>query len=129
VVNNAVWALCLGPDGPTDYDRLADRMAVLAAAADRTRRVMYLSTLGAVLYRAGRFGEAAERLKSCVSPGANIHPCDAAFLAMAYSRAGDTDLARQWLAKVVLPPPMPWQERAETEILIREANALIDERD
>ena len=72
-----------------------------------------LNVLGAALYRAGRYGEAIERLSGVI--GAPVHggrwkwaaraSCSPAiagyFLAMAHHRLGDADQARTWLNKAV----------------------------
>jgi len=65
----------------------------------------YLNTLGAVLYRAGRFDEAAERLAEAETAyQATPDPSGSIiyswlFLAMTHHHLGHTEPAREWLAK------------------------------
>ena len=57
-----------------------------------------LNTLGAILYRAGRFEEAVRQLERSVEVhGAGGTPYDALFLAMAHHQLGHADEARRWL--------------------------------
>jgi hypothetical protein len=61
-----------------------------------------LNTLGAALYRAGRFEEAIRRLnKSSKTQGDEGVPKRFAFLAMAHHRLGHQDDAKHWLDKLI----------------------------
>ena len=98
-----------------------------------------LNTLGAALYRAGRFEEAVRQLdRSVEAHGAGGTPFDALFLAMAHHRLGRVEQARDWLrrgtaaARAAKRQANPrddgssWISRLELEILGREAASLID---
>jgi WD40 repeat protein/tetratricopeptide (TPR) repeat protein len=95
-------------------------------------------TLGAVLYRMGRFEPAVRELHSAVEADrddAAAAPC--LFLAMAYHRLGKSEDARGWLdeagRRLAVPPArkrseeeMPeWAERLALERLRKEAETLL----
>jgi Flp pilus assembly protein TadD len=97
-----------------------------------------LNTLGAILYRAGRFEAAVQKLNRAVEVhGANGTEYDALFLAMAHHQLGHAEEARRWLRLGTGVDPLaaqtpsapggtPWITRLEIEILRREASAMID---
>ena len=100
------WACVLAPDATTDW-------ATAVALAENSvhsepKSVLYLNTLGAVLYRAGRFDESLARLSEA---GALVQePSEATlfppayiwfFLAMAHGQLGNQEEARQWYDKAV----------------------------
>jgi tetratricopeptide (TPR) repeat protein len=69
-------------------------LAVNGAPEDDTR----LNTLGAALYRAGRFAEAVHRLEEAIQKRRGFSTwADWVFLAMAQHRLGHHDEARRWL--------------------------------
>jgi tetratricopeptide (TPR) repeat protein len=77
------------------------RLAELAVKSDPTNAA-YLSTLGAVAYRGGRWDVAVARLGEAVRlRGANARAEDQFFLALACRRRGMADEARAWLDKGV----------------------------
>ena len=77
---------------------LAGRPARRGGRRQRPHVANRLNTLGAVLYRAGRFEEAVRQLKRSVEVhGAGGTPYDALFLAMAHHQLGHADQARRWL--------------------------------
>src|SRR5262249_10742834 len=106
-------AFALGPNATDDWtkplawvDHALDRLAAADAARpdkqDETRRVrhMFLNTRGAVLFRAGRFEEAAKVLRD----GMSLHPDggefhDRLFLALAEHRLGHAGADGQAAAK------------------------------
>jgi tetratricopeptide (TPR) repeat protein len=101
VANNAVWLFCLSPGAVPEYKSLvtlAER-AVKEPLNEQQRRV-HLNTLGVILFRAGRYQEAIDRLEERVAagevPGA---PVDWVFLAMAHHRLGHKLEANRWLDK------------------------------
>src|SRR5262249_37321748 len=112
-----------------------------AAIAAKPRQPDLLNTLGAALYRAGRFEEGARRLEEAVAlRGGEDSVADRLLLAMAYSQAGRSATARSWLAKAVPagerpdrpgppgpsgPVPLPWPLEIEHQVLGREAVALV----
>ena len=89
-----------------------------------------LNTLGAALFRAGRFEDAIRRLEEGIKlrNGAET-PQDWPFLAMAHHRLGHRDEARGWLDRLRdrRPSTKPYQFWNELEIgLLRsEAEAVI----
>jgi Flp pilus assembly protein TadD len=107
------------------------------AAANRPDNTR-LNTLGAILYRAGRFEEAVRQLRRAVEVyGAEGTPYDALFLAMAHQQLRHADEARRWLrlgtavdsrsvANHLVSGETPWFSRLELEVLRREATALIE---
>jgi tetratricopeptide (TPR) repeat protein len=95
------------PDAVADWTPLA-RWAEQTLAAD-AKDVDRLSVLGAVLYRAGRFDEAARRLHQAEAAFQKTPVPSAAwsiaytwlFLALTHERLGHADQARQWLDRAV----------------------------
>ncbi len=89
-----------------------------------------LDTLGAALYRAGRFEEAIRRLEEAnmARPGAE-EPLDWPFLAMAHHRLGHHEEALRWLDRLrnrqpSTDPGQFWKE-VEVRLLGSEAEAVI----
>jgi serine/threonine protein kinase/WD40 repeat protein len=134
VVNELVWSCALGPGAVEDYSPLID-LTWSAAASQPEPHI--LNTLGALLYRAGRFEEAVRQLDRAVEArGAIATDYDAPFLAMAHRRLGHAEEARRWLRRDTAPAPFamsradasldnPWTRRLEVEILSREATAVV----
>ena len=128
--NNVAWACALEPEATADPAapvRLAE-----AALRDgpESSRDMYLNTLGAALYRAGRYAEAIRRLEEAIERrgGASI-PEDGPFLAMAHHRLGHPDEARRWLDRLrerqpSTAPAQFWDE-LEIRLLRSEAESVI----
>jgi WD40 repeat protein/serine/threonine protein kinase/tetratricopeptide (TPR) repeat protein len=137
--NTVVWRCCLGPDAvadPAQALRLIEK-----AVAQSPNNYFYLNTLGAYLYRAGRYEDAVRRLNEAMKgrPGGGS-AFDWVFLAMAHHRLGHAGEAGQWLAKVdrwisqadpkktpeVIPGlPLTWLLMLEGRVLHYEAQALI----
>ena len=136
------WACALAPDAITDWTT-AIALAEKAVQSD-PKFVMYLNTLGAVLYRAGRFDEALARLAE-VEPLVQ-EPSEAIksppaytwfFLAMAQHRLGHADEAKQWLDKAVAwtdkifaeadqgTADLSWNRRLTLKLLRDEATTLL----
>jgi tetratricopeptide (TPR) repeat protein len=124
------WACAIGPDATADPAapvQLAGLALDRAAAASRADA---LSTLGAVLYRAGRLDDAIRRLDEAIqSRGGVSVPQDWAFLAMAHFRSGHRDEARHWLDRLRDRPPVVdsadfWNE-LEIRLLRSEAEAVV----
>jgi WD40 repeat protein len=109
----------LRPDAVADIAplvRLAEKAAGKGRAAD-------LETLGAALYRAGRYADAVKRLGH--GTGGSI---EAQFLlALAHHRLGAADKARQCLAGAVkgAATAPSWQEQIRWKLLRAEAEALL----
>jgi tetratricopeptide (TPR) repeat protein len=133
-VNDLAWSCALGAGAIEDYApliRLAESAVAIRPAPNR------LNTLGALLYRAGRFEEAIRQLERSVEAhGAGGTDHDALFLAMAHHRLGRREEARRWLRRGTSPAPVAlykpdasddssWTLRLELEILRREAAATL----
>jgi hypothetical protein len=89
-----------------------------------------LNTLGAALYRSGRFEESIQRLEEGIRRrrGEGL-PQDWAFLALAHHRLGHHSEAGRWLDRLQsrqadAGPNRFWEE-LEIRLLCREAEALI----
>jgi serine/threonine protein kinase/WD40 repeat protein len=138
-LNLAAWTCALGPDALAEW--AATEKAVAAAAAREPGTGPLQSTLGAVLLRAGRAGEAVRALEESIRQ--NTHGGNAfdwLFLALAQHRLGRSgearaalEKARDWIAhgdERALPErfimsPLSWDVRLELELLAREAEAAI----
>jgi tetratricopeptide (TPR) repeat protein len=115
-VHWTVWTCIQLPDGVDDWTKLVE-WAEKALAADPSNDA-WLTTLGAALYRAGRFDEAVRRLteaeaafkKAKASPSTITYTW--LFLAMAEERRGHPEQARKWLAGAVREIEQPPAERA-----------------
>jgi tetratricopeptide (TPR) repeat protein len=90
-----------------------------------------LNTLGAALYRAGRYDEAIRRLEEAIQarPGGQGIPSDWLLLAMAHHRLGHRELARRWLERLADYPTSEgisgfWYD-LDMRLLRSEAEALI----
>jgi tetratricopeptide (TPR) repeat protein len=99
----AVWVCVLASDSVADYPRLVQWAEKLLATDPKNST--YLNTLGAALYRAGRFDEALKRLSEA---NAIYKPADeqrsalaynCCFLAMVHHRLGHAEEARKWQDK------------------------------
>jgi tetratricopeptide (TPR) repeat protein len=118
-------------------DALPDPSALVPLAEKGVKQpptARQLAALGAVLYRAGKFEEAARRLADATGPGrAGGEAVDWLFLAMAHHRLGHGDEAKQWLARAArwldqaprAGTPPPWTLLLEARVLKREAEALL----
>jgi WD40 repeat protein/tetratricopeptide (TPR) repeat protein/tRNA A-37 threonylcarbamoyl transferase component Bud32 len=128
--NNAAWTCALGP-ATTAEAGAAVRLAEIAVdRSEGTSRANNLNTLGAVLYRAGRFDEAIGRLEEGIQlRGGESVPQDWVFLSMAHFRLGHRDEARRWLDCFHDRPPdvephQFWNE-LEIRLLRSEAEAVV----
>jgi WD40 repeat protein len=126
--NTLAWTCALAPGAGADPARvvaLAER-----AVASKLKPHTYLNTLGAALYRAGRFAEAVRRLEEAIqAQGKGGMVEDWLFLALAHQRLGHTSDARQWLDKAIrargdAAGPVAWAVRLERQFLRAEAEAL-----
>jgi WD40 repeat protein/serine/threonine protein kinase/tetratricopeptide (TPR) repeat protein len=133
VAHSFAWICALGPDAITDYRppiAWVEQLLARLPAKNGKERHDVLNTLGALLYRAGRYEEALARLKEALAASGGFGTAqDWLFLAMTDQALGRPAQARTWLAKVSARPPMEetehWWENLEIELLRREAEALI----
>ncbi len=141
IAHFASWSCVLAADATDDFSlpvQLANR-----AVETNPNDVAHIQTLGAVLYRAGRFEVALERLidanASLEDPTHEARMSPAYgwfFLAMTHRRLGNVDEAQQWLDKatqwtqqVLAERPegagTAWNRRLTLELLRHEAEELI----
>jgi tetratricopeptide (TPR) repeat protein len=136
-----VWTCIQVPDGADDWAKLG-HWAEKTLAAD-PKDFFRLTTLGAVLYRAGRFEEAARRLTAAeaaarrAKPRPSILASTWLLLAMVEARLGHAAQARAWLARAVREIEQPpaesaknpfadtWNRRLTLRLLRAEAEALL----
>jgi WD40 repeat protein/serine/threonine protein kinase len=132
--NNTAWLLSLGPEAVTDYAWAIALAEQATAEADNEQiRGIFLNTLGAILYRAGRYRDAVDRLDQRLAEARDEGlPQDWAFLALAHHRLGHGAEARRWLDKLCAHNPPKntlnaqvfWNE-LEIALLRREAEELM----
>jgi tetratricopeptide (TPR) repeat protein len=129
-------AVVLAPDATADWDRVVGlaRKAVPAKGTDAEA----LRVLAAALYRAGKYEEAAARLRDAATGGRRTAP-EGLLLALVQARQGDGAAARQTLAEAcaaldgTAEKPLRdaagasrwWQRQAEVRLLRREASSLM----
>ncbi len=128
--NEVAWYCVLAPGAVAEPDvpvRLAE-LAVKGFSAEQKHTA--LNTLGAALFRAGRFADAIRRLEEGIKlrNGAD-EPFGWPFLAMAHHRLGHRDEARGWLDRLRNRRPSTnsnqfWNE-LEIGLLRSEAEAVI----
>jgi WD40 repeat protein/Flp pilus assembly protein TadD len=130
--NDVAWNCVVVPDAVPDF-RDPLRLAEQAVAAD-PQRSERLNTLGAVLYRAGRYEDAVRRHQEAIKlrgPGDAF--TDWVFLAMASHRLGRAEEAKRWLSQAAAglergaraDPPLSWSVLLQWQWLYREAAELI----
>ena len=150
LASTAAWACVLRERAVADYAivvNLAGR-----TLADQPGSYYNLNTLGAALYRAGRYREAIEKLTesraayvkaasqaqtrseadALLMPLQDGRPADWLFLAMAESKSGRSAEAEAWLKRAedsmtsrsITDPRRTWH-RLELELLLEEATAQI----
>jgi hypothetical protein len=127
--NEVAWACCLVPDVNDRLDVVV-RLAEWAVRDASVRDGSTLNTLGAALFRAGRFQDAI----GCLDLGGRARrgveePLDWPFLAMAHHHLGRRDEARRWLDRLRNHQPSDdpnkfWDE-LEIRLLRSEAEAVI----
>jgi serine/threonine protein kinase len=134
-----IWTLCIAPNSLDDLNRLVTRAEGLVAKSTSNQPHFSVYVLGAALYRAGRYKQAAERLEESVdaysiapSLGYDTITYQQLLLAMAKWQLGQKDEARQLLAETLpvvnqeLASPLTgWNRWVTLEILQHEAESLI----
>jgi Tfp pilus assembly protein PilF len=126
-----VWACVQLPDGLDDWAKLVPWAE--KALATSPKNVARLTALGAVLYRAGRFDEAARRLTEAANavPKGQAAAPTYLFLSMTHQRLGHAGTAREWFDRAVRAIETPtekvlWHQRLTLRLLRAEAEALLD---
>ncbi len=121
-------ACTLAADAVHDLDPLVRRAEQAAEADPRSAAVQ--ETLGALLYRAGKYELAQRRLSEAVRlSGSEAAPRALLFLAMAHRRLGRGEEARKTAEEAAArekagATAMPWEERLEYQVLRREEEGL-----
>ncbi len=127
---HVAWACVLGPDATADPNEPVRIAEIALRGTSAEAKPYYLNTLGATLYRAGRFEDAIRRLDEGIRlRGGTSLPWDWPFLAMAHHRLGHRDLARRWLDRLREYQPSAdrsefWDEW-ELRLLRTEAEAVV----
>jgi WD40 repeat protein len=129
--NTVAWLCSLGPY--TIADRKSPIRLAEAAVRDATEseKPNCLNTLGAALYRAGRYDEAIRRLEQAMQarPGGQGNAGDWVLLAMAHHRLGHRDLARRWLERLADyrtgEDPRGFSHDLDIRLLRSEAEAVV----
>jgi tetratricopeptide (TPR) repeat protein len=135
------WTCVLSPDAVVDWTKPL-KIAQKAHAADE-KSYDTINNLGAMLYRAGRFTEAAQRLSEAEAAFSQVPSkrmpiiYNWLFQAMAHDRLGHAEEAASWLKKAVQeidkpspktgqdPAPISWNRRLTVQLLRREAEELL----
>jgi eukaryotic-like serine/threonine-protein kinase len=137
VARLGAWTCTLGPECGVELGRVVKLAEKLAAQNAKNRSDQ--TTLGAALYRAGRFQDAVRQLDKAAALPAD--PSQAVeytwfFLAMAHQRLDHSREARQWLDRARKPPEpkrkdadLPWNRRLTVQLLSGEAEALLGAKD
>jgi tetratricopeptide (TPR) repeat protein len=124
--NDLAWLRANHPDparrDPADAVGLARR-----AVEELPDAAAYWNTLGVAHYRAGDAGSAVAALDRATALGGGT-AFDDVFLAMAHARLGDTDRARQELARAMVRAERDYPGHPELAGLCDEAHALITGR-
>ena len=127
--NTVAWACTMGPDAPVDPGVPVRLAKIAVRGVDASNKPNVLNTLGAALYRAGRYDEAIRRLEEGIRLRGGEHPHDWPCLAMAHHHLGHPDQARRWLDRLrehqpSTDPAQFWDELA-FRLLRSEAEAVI----
>jgi tetratricopeptide (TPR) repeat protein len=131
-----VWTCVLAPDAGVESVRVVELAEKLAAQNAKNRS--HQTNLGAALYRAGQFKQAALQLdKAAALPADPFQAVEYAwfFLAMAHQRLGHAEEARQWLQKAQKQIEqkssidLPWNRRLTLQLLRRETETLLGTND
>ena len=130
IANDVAWSSVMAVSVKPNLSETV-RLAELAVnGAPERQKATLLNTLGAALYRAGRFAEAVRRLDEGIEKrkGVSVEE-DWVFLAMAHHRLGHHDEARRWLDRFRnrrpnLDPTAFWDE-LEIRLLRAEAEAVV----
>ena len=128
VMNLAAWIYSLGPDSGSDLGFAVELASKAVEVFPESDKAAAISTLGAALYRAGRYPEALEQSNESVRRfGGGGVPQDWAFLALIHQSMGDEVEARDWLERLRERPtsarPSDVWEHLEIQVLQREAEA------
>jgi tetratricopeptide (TPR) repeat protein len=138
-----IWTCCLGPDAVEDPSILVQQAEEFAATNSMQAPYIDSNLLGAAHYRAGHYDQAAQHFKESIATYPSDPPPSHAtvlwpqlYLAMTNWQLGKRDDARRLLREIepaidksLAAPTLLWQYRQVTEVLQREAEALIEQKD
>jgi Flp pilus assembly protein TadD len=128
--NAVAWHCALAPGAVGDVDATLKLAELAAKGLPTDQKPLALNTLGAALYRAGRFEEAIRRFEEAIaSRMGDTEPLDWPFLAMAHHCLGHRDEARRWLDRLrnrqASTDPNQFWDELEIRLLRSEAEAVI----
>jgi len=128
--NRVAWSCALAPGAVADRQAPVRLAEIALAGYPAGYKYLALNTLGAALYRAGRYDDAIHRLKEGIQlrDGTGVGP-EVVFLAMSHHRLGQRAEARRWLDRLrnrhpSADPDQFWNE-LEIRLLRSEAEAVI----
>lgn len=125
------WHCAIGPHAVDDPRTLVNLAEAALEEAPNNLKPILLAGAGAVLYRAGRPGEAVVRLERAERQLTHYRPQTWAFLAMAHQALGREAEARRWLARLrahldsAQSASESLWEVLQTTMLCREAEAIV----
>jgi Flp pilus assembly protein TadD len=128
--NNVAWYCVLAPDAVADGEAPVRLAELAVSGAPQAQESLFLNTLGAALYRAGRFQQAISRLEEGIRQrGGESSVQDWTFLALAHHRLGHDAEAHSWLERIRTYRPSQrtddfWDE-LEIRLLRSEAESVI----
>jgi WD40 repeat protein/serine/threonine protein kinase/tetratricopeptide (TPR) repeat protein len=128
--NMVAWTCVLGPDSVADPEWPVRLSESVVAGTSGTMRSAALNTLGAALYRAGKFEQSIQCLEDRIRKENNVGlPQDWVFLAMAHQKLGHHSKAIDWLTRFQTYEKNDQQDTVgdalEIIILRREAEATV----
>ena len=127
--NTVAWTCSLGPDLVADRETPVRLAEAALAAFPTAQKPIVMNTLGAALYRAGRFEESIHWLEEGIRKrGDESLPQDWAFLAMAHHQLGHRAEALRWLDRFrtyrANENPNAFWDELEIRVLRNEAESL-----
>lgn len=128
--NTAAWSCALGPEAVADREAPVRLAEAALAAFPPAQKPIVMNTLGAALYRAGRFEESLHWLEEGIRKrGGESLPQDWAFLALAHHQLGHRAEALRWLEQFRSYQPIEnpnafWNEM-EIRLLRSEAESVL----
>ncbi len=128
--NTVAWTCVLGPDAIADREAPVRLAEAALAALPPAEKPNVMNTLGAALYRAGRFEESIRWLEEGIrNRGGKSLPQDWAFLALAYHQLGHRAEALRWLDRFrtdrAEPNPNAFWNALEIRLLRGEAESVL----
>ena len=123
--NDLIWRLVRAPGlNAQACDQALELARELAESSPSSPAIA--NTLGAALYRAGRFDEAIQALeRSAGTASGEERPAELGFLAMAHQRRGAAQAARENLARLRNAVERDGQDSVEARALLVEAEEVV----